>query len=271
MEYLPKFYLARCDIMKTIQVIAILIVVLSFALACMAYQALPENVISHWDISGNPNGHSSKVLFVSLFPALSLFFLAIYLILPKIDPNMSAYEGFEHEYGRLFVALLAFMQYIFALSVIFNMGIKLNITQWLAPAFALLFYFIGKIMLAAKQNYFVGFRTPWTLASAPVWDKTNKLAGKMFLAASAVSLTGIFIPEIGMAVSVGIVITTAIVGFFYSYLEFQKEKVILKAGKKHLQQPPESKPLRSGGGTKLKDNFVRCVNCPSAMNYPIYT
>ncbi|HQT45173.1 MAG TPA: SdpI family protein, partial [Candidatus Micrarchaeota archaeon] len=209
--------------MKKIQMIAVLIVILSIAMAAMAYLALPDTVASHWGVSGRPNGYSSKLFAVAIFPALSVLILAIYYILPKIDPKMKAYGGFEREYGQLFIAILAFLQYIFALTILFNAGVRLNIIQWLAPAFAVLFYFAGKAMLASKQNYFVGFRTPWTLASATVWEKTNRLAGSMLMAAAAIALIGIVLPSIGLFGAIGIAIATAIVGCAYSYVEYQAE------------------------------------------------
>ncbi len=209
--------------MKKIQMIAALIVILSFAMAAMAYLALPEIVASHWGVSGRPNGYSPKLFAVAIFPALSVLILAMYYILPKIDPKMKAYEGFEKEYGQLFIAILAFLQYIFALTILFNAGVRLNIIQWLAPAFALLFYFTGKTMVASKQNYFVGFRTPWTLASATVWEKTNRLAGSMLMTAAVIALIGIILPEIGLFGAIGIAIAAAIVGFVYSYVEYRAE------------------------------------------------
>ena len=49
------------------------------------------------------------------------------------------------------------------------------------PGIAALFFYIGYAMQFVKRNYFVGIRTPWTLSSDEVWDKTHKVGSKMFM------------------------------------------------------------------------------------------
>jgi uncharacterized membrane protein len=45
----------------------------------------------------------------------------------------------------------------------------------------LLFIFIGNLSPKFKPNYFVGIRTPWTLANEDVWKKTHRFGGKVFV------------------------------------------------------------------------------------------
>ena len=33
----------------------------------------------------------------------------------------------------------------------------------------------------ARSNFFIGIRTPWTLSSDEVWQKTHRLAGGLFV------------------------------------------------------------------------------------------
>ena len=46
----------------------------------------------------------------------------------------------------------------------------------MAPAIGLLIYYAGVLTENARQNWFMGVRTPWTLSSEKVWNKTNRLA-----------------------------------------------------------------------------------------------
>jgi uncharacterized membrane protein len=43
----------------------------------------------------------------------------------------------------------------------------------------------------AKRNWFIGIRTPWTMSSDKVWDKTYKIGGKLFKIAGVVALLAI--------------------------------------------------------------------------------
>jgi uncharacterized membrane protein len=75
-----------------------------------------------------------------------------------------------------------------------------------------------------KHNYFVGVRTPWTLANEQVWIKTHAVSGKIFffggllLAATALlpaeyAATATFVVIIAIPVS-----TFAISYYFYKAL-----------------------------------------------------
>ena len=43
-----------------------------------------------------------------------------------------------------------------------------------------LFAFLGNYMQTVRPNYFIGIRTPWALENEEIWDKTHKLAGRLF-------------------------------------------------------------------------------------------
>ncbi|NLF34561.1 MAG: SdpI family protein, partial [Clostridiales bacterium] len=46
--------------------------------------------------------------------------------------------------------------------------------------------FIGHILPRVKSNFFMGVRTPWTLSDPDVWDRTQRLGGKLFFWAGIV-------------------------------------------------------------------------------------
>ncbi len=74
-----------------------------------------------------------------------------------------------------------------------------------------------------KQNWFIGVRTPWTLSSQHVWDRTHNIAKSIFLAIGLIWIAvGILAPAYILYV-VGILILAAIWLFVDSYLEYQKE------------------------------------------------
>ena len=44
-----------------------------------------------------------------------------------------------------------------------------------------LFIIVGNYLGKTRSNFFIGIRTPWTLSSDSVWQKTHRLAGKLFM------------------------------------------------------------------------------------------
>ena len=76
----------------------------------------------------------------------------------------------------------------------------------------------------AKQNWFIGIRTPWTLSSERVWNKTHRIGGRLFKIAGVVAAMGIFSPGFAPFLVIVPVILIAAYTFVYSYLEYQRGK-----------------------------------------------
>ena len=60
------------------------------------------------------------------------------------------------------------------------------------PFLGVVFIFIGYMLRQAKRNFFIGIRTPWTLSSDMVWDKTHQLGSILFMASGALAIIGSF-------------------------------------------------------------------------------
>ena len=113
--------------------------------------------------------------------------------------------------------------YIHMLTLLWNIGYSFNIIQLLAPAFGMIIYYAGVMMENAKQNWFIGIRTPWTLSSEIVWDKTNKLAGKLFRGAGVLAAIGMIFPKYAIFLILVPVILAAVYPVIYSYQKYQQE------------------------------------------------
>lgn len=210
--------------MNNFKKIILLAIGLSFAAAAYLYPSMPELMASHWGTDGQVNGYMSKFWALFLMPIMTLIIVGLFILLPMIDPLKANYKKFAKYYDRFLAVFVAFMVYLYALTILFNKGIEFNMTVALIPALAALFYFIGTVLENTKQNWFIGIRTPWTLSSEKVWDKTNKLAAKFFKNFALLSLILIFLGELGFILLVALIIIPSFYLILYSYLEFRKEK-----------------------------------------------
>lgn len=61
------------------------------------------------------------------------------------------------------------------------------------PFMGILFIAIGYLLRQAKRNFFIGIRTPWTLSSDSVWDKTHQLGSVLFMLSGAFAILGGFL------------------------------------------------------------------------------
>ena len=103
------------------------------------------------------------------------------------------------------------------------MGQKFNMTSAIMPAIGILFYGIGVVLETTKRNWFIGIRTPWTLSSDAVWEKTHKLGSKLFKAIAIIAFLSLFFPGQLLLLVVGPALLVALYLVVYSYIEYKKE------------------------------------------------
>jgi len=89
-------------------------------------------------------------------------------------------------------------------------------------ATGLLFLYLGTILDKLKRNWFIGIRTPWTLSSEKVWEKTHRIGGILFKISGLIILAGMFAPEHLLLFVLIPVFATVVFLIIYSYLEYRK-------------------------------------------------
>ena len=210
--------------MKPVITIAIVLVVLSFLVGIYFYPQMPAEIDTHWNADGVADGQRSKFTGLFAIPIVSLILLVLFLVIPRIDPKKENIRKFRGHYDWLIFVIMAFMFYIYLLSVFWNLGAEFNFTLLLLPAFTLLFLFIGFVLEKAEPNWFVGIRTPWTLSSEKVWHKTHKLGAKLFKIAALITLFGFVFRSLAIWFVIAPIIVFVLYLIIYSYLEYLKEK-----------------------------------------------
>jgi len=212
--------------MKKSNLIILGIILLSFVIAIYLYPQMPEKVASHWNARGQVDSYMSKFWGLFLMPLILAGLFPLFLLIPKIDPLKENIKKFRKYYDGFILVMVLFFFYIYLLTVLWNLDARFNMTQLLIPAIGLLFYYAGILMENAKRNWFIGIRTPWTLSSDRVWDKTHKIGGKLFKVAGLIALVGFFFLKHAIFFMIVPVILFSVYTIIYSYIEYQKEKNI---------------------------------------------
>ncbi|MCD6114686.1 SdpI family protein [bacterium] len=207
---------------KTTEFIIISLILFSFIIGIYLYPLMPERMVSHWNIKGEADDYLSKFWGVFLIPLISIGLFLLYLIIPQIDPLKENIKKFRKYFDGFFILLFLFLFYVYLLTIFWNFGLKFNIGQAMMPALAILFYYCGVLLEKAKRNWFIGIKTPWTLSSDKVWDKTHQLGGRLFKITGLIVLLGAFFKEYILWFVLVPIIITAIYTIAYSYFEYQK-------------------------------------------------
>jgi len=207
--------------MRKEELVASGIILLTFATGIYFYNQLPDMIASHWNSQGQVNGYMSKFWGLFLVPSISIILFLLFIFIPKIDPLKSNIKKFRKHYDNFVLLIIGLMFYLQFITILWNIGIMFDIVRLLSPALAVIFYYCGVMLENAKRNWFIGIRTPWTLSSGRVWEKTNKLGGKMFKIVGIVFVFGIlFSGVIFLALILTIVSSAYLVA--YSYFEYKK-------------------------------------------------
>jgi uncharacterized membrane protein len=208
---------------RNIQILIIGLILVSFLVGANLYTYIPEKMASHWDANGSVDGYMPKLSGLFLLPVMMAILFLAFMTIPKIDPLKANIEKFRGHFDVFVLLLFVLLFYIYMLSMLWNLGYRFNIIQLLAPALGMIFYYSGVMMENAKQNWFIGVRTPWTLSSEVVWDKTNGLAGKLFKVAGVLAAMGFVFPKYAIFLILVPVIPAAVYPIIYSYQMYQQE------------------------------------------------
>ncbi|MEM4598752.1 MAG: DUF1648 domain-containing protein [Candidatus Diapherotrites archaeon] len=207
--------------------LVILILTSFFVLSTYFYPKLPEQIPTHWNIKGEVDGYMKKEFGLLVMPALSVLIVILLAYLPKMDPLKKNYSFFMPYFKGFIVVFSFFSLYIHMLIIAAGLGYAVEINHFLLPAFGLLFIYISLLLKKSKRNWFVGIRTPWTLSSDKVWEKTNKAGSIVFLIHGLLFLFVVtvvnLLPTIILALILSIIISSIIL-CIYSYLLYVSEK-----------------------------------------------
>lgn len=210
--------------MRKSEKIILIIIVFSFLVGAYFYPQMPEKTASHWNFKGEVDGYMPKFWGMFLMPLISAAMLLLFIFIPKIDPLKENIEKFRKYYDGFIALIILFLFYLYVLTILWNIGVRFDMSRLIAPAFSILFYYIGIFTENAKRNWFIGIRTPWTLSNEKVWDKTHKIGGKLFKIAGLIALLSVFFPDFALFFVLIPVILISAYTIVYSYLEFKKQK-----------------------------------------------
>ena len=210
---------------KNTSIIALTMIALAFLAGAVLWDQLPDQMASHWNANDQVDGYMSMFWGVFLLPLMTLGMFALFMAVPNIDPLKANIAQFRETFNVFILVIIAFMLYLYGLTLVWNLGYQdFNMSAAMLPFMGVLFIATGYMLRKAKRNFFIGIRTPWTLSSDTVWDKTHQLGSILFMASGAFAIIGgffggmtafwlMFVPLIGSSIFLVI----------YSYVLYRNE------------------------------------------------
>ncbi|HET9696037.1 MAG TPA: DUF1648 domain-containing protein, partial [Terriglobales bacterium] len=188
------------------------------------YPRLPEQIPTHWSMSGEVNGWSNRLWGAWMLPFIMAVVWMFMRAIPHIDPRKANYEKFSGMYDALVILILAFMLLMHVVVLLSATGNVIRMDRVVMPATGIFIAIMGVLLPRAQPNWFVGFRTPWTLTSDLSWERTHKVGGTLFIALGLLVVASTFIaPEraIWLLVVAGLGVVAFL--FIYSYQVWKQD------------------------------------------------
>jgi uncharacterized membrane protein len=200
--------------------LSILLVVVALVATGFLFGRVPDRVPLHWDIHGNVNSYGPRAA-AFLMPGLMAGALVLFGLLPTLSPKRFSVDAFSDTYwycALLLVALFGFVQATMLWGAIDKS--QPDVARYLLAGIAVFMGMLGNVMGKVRRNFWIGVRTPWTLANERVWYSTHRLAAKTLVAASAIA----FVAALAgwTAVSVWLVVAGVLVPAAYSLLYYKR-------------------------------------------------
>lgn len=204
--------------------IPILVIVLAFGASAAVYSDLPERVPSHWNLSGEVDGWMSREWGAFITPLILVGLLAMFHLLPRIDPRGANYTKFKSTYETLILTSMVFILGVHLVMLAAALGRDVSMTRLMPVGIGLLLIVLGNLLPRTRSNWFVGIRTPWTLSSDRVWERTHRFGGRLFVATGVlIALAAVFVPSISNAVMIAGAVCVSVLVLGYSYVVWRND------------------------------------------------
>lgn len=164
-----------------------LLLLAAFVASVALYGRLPALVPSHWNISGKVDSYSPRAVGAFLMPGTMVFLMILYWLMRLVSPRDYEVERSGETYDYVIFCVIALMGYIHGLILWASLG-HVQVDRVLAGGLFVFFALIGNVMSRVKRNFWMGIKTPWTLASESVWDKTHRFGARCYVLTGLVGL-----------------------------------------------------------------------------------
>ena len=202
-------------------VISFLFVIAAVVVAAYLYPTLPEQIPTHWNFQGEVDDYTSKPWGVIILPLAAILVFVIMRLIPLISPKGFRTDKFMDVINIFTVTLVGFMSCVAVLVLLEASGVGFRFNEIIYSGIGLLLVVLGNYMGKLRKNFFIGIRTPWTLASDEVWSRTHRLGGKVFMVAGLFLILNSFVRFQQYWVITAIVIV-ALVPVVYSYVIYRR-------------------------------------------------
>ena len=155
-------------------------------------------------------------------PAILTFVNLICIIATSADPRR---KNISNKMFSVVISIVPVCSLLCGICIYANaLGYQISVESIMPVFVGILFFVLGFILPKCKQNYTIGIKLPWTLHDEENWNKTHKLAGKLWIYGGIIMIvSGLFNSTF---IFITIIFALVIIPTVYSFLIYKNKKSI---------------------------------------------
>lgn len=171
----------------------IVLIMTAVALTAFCWTRLPESIAIHWNLAGEADGWAGRWTLWLTGPGLMALLFGIGAALPYLSPREYSVEKSGATAGHIVTLIVAMAGGVHVLLLAGNLGMDLDIARIVPAGVFVLLILIGNPLGKVRRNFYIGIRTPWTLASERVWYATHRMGARVLVVTGLCGLAAVFL------------------------------------------------------------------------------
>jgi uncharacterized membrane protein len=202
-------------------IVAFALLVACLVATAILYPHLSSQIPTHWNAHGDADRYGAKWTLFVVSPGMMLGMLGMFAALPWLSPRHFEVDTFRSTYLYIMLVILACVAYFHGLMLWAAVSGHMQIRKAIMGGVCLLVALLGNVMGKVRRNFYIGIRTPWTIADERVWNATHRLAAKTMVLGGLVALI-LALAGARFWVPIATVIAGAFVPVVYSLVHYKQ-------------------------------------------------
>jgi len=212
----------RMPLMISIALIAIMLVA-----SAWAWTVLPIGLRMpiHWDFSERPDGFVSRETGLFALPAIAAAFSVLCALLPEIEPRRANLAASRQLYYAGWIGTVMVFAGVHLVAILSAAGLPVDVPAVSLLMVAVLIVVLGNFLSKSRSMFFMGTRWPWSLSSEIAWEKSNRAAAYVYVAAGIATIVALFLFGVrdGYLVLLGGIVLGTITGAVVSFVSWRRD------------------------------------------------
>lgn len=188
----------------------------------VVYDRRPESLPIHWNFRGDVDGWMAKPLGAFFVPLVSAFVASVSAFAPSWSPRGFEMNPMARFYPTMVAAIAATLLYVTIQMLRAALGIQVAMANHAVGIVGMVLIVIGNYLGKSTRNFFFGIRTPWTLASMEVWERTHRFAAPLLVTGGCILLGSAIFDAVSLPLLLAVAVVVAVGPALQSFFIWKK-------------------------------------------------